>query len=161
MPISTEISYGQFYMKENVEVTSFTSANSWSKIVGVTTTDGSINSNFTATNNRLTYTATIDKVFLSQAKVTFTQGIPPQGPFVDYDVEVGIYDYDSISGIGTVLKSSLTRIKDTTYGKFYTVYLSDMHTHSQNDYVELYIRNKGTDTGIIVTDMSLLLTPIS
>ena len=161
MPISTDISYGQFYMKENVEVTKVTSANLWSKIVGVTTTDGSINSNFIATNNRLTYIAPTDKVFLSQAKITFTQGIPPQGPFFDYDVEVGIYDYDSISGIGTVLKSSLTKINDTTYGKFYTVYLSDIHTHSQNDYVELYIRNKGTDTGIIVTDMSLLLTPIS
>jgi hypothetical protein len=161
MSISTEISYGQFYMKDSSEVTSFTSVNSWTKIAGITTTDGSINSKFIPTDNRLTYIDAVDKVFLSQATVTFTQERPPSGPFVDYDVEVGIYDYDSTSGIGTVLKSSSTLVKNTSYGKFYTVYLADIHTHSQNDYVELYICNKGTDTDIIVTDMSLLLTPIS
>jgi hypothetical protein len=148
-------------MKDSSEVTSFTSVNSWTKIAGITTTDGSINSKFIPTDNRLTYIDAVDKVFLSQATVTFTQERPPSGPFVDYDVEVGIYDYDSTSGIGTVLKSSSTLVKNTSYGKFYTVYLADIHTHSQNDYVELYICNKGTDTDIIVTDMSLLLTPIS
>lgn len=161
MTISTDISCGQFYMKDNLEVTSFTSVDSWVKIAGITTTDGSINSKFIPTDNRLTYIDAVDKVFLSQATVTFTQERPPSGPFIDYDVEVGIYDYDSTSGIGTVLKSSSTLVKNTTYGKFYTVYLTDIHTHSQNDYVELYICNKGTDTDIIVTDMSLLLTPIS
>jgi len=38
--------------------------------------------------------------------------------------------------------------------------LTDIHDHKQNDYVELHIRNKGTDTGIIVTGMSLLVTSI-
>lgn len=161
MPISADISYGQFYMKNNTEVTTFTSVDSWTKIVGVTTTDGSINSKFTPTDNRLTYNGIDDKIFLSQATITFTQERPLSGPFIDYDVEVGIYDYDTTSGIGTVLKSSTTLVNNTTYGKFYTVYLTDIHTHQQNDYVELYICNKGTDCGIIVTDMSLLLTPIS
>jgi hypothetical protein len=161
MAISTDISYGQFYMKDNSEVTSFTSVDSWTKIAGITTTDGSINSKFIPTDNRLTYNGIDDKVFLSQATITFTQERPPSGPFIDYDVEVGIYDYDTTSGIGTVLKSSSTLVNNTTYGKFYTVYLTDIHTHQQNDYVELYICNKGTDSGIIVTGMSLLLTPIS
>jgi hypothetical protein len=160
MPISTDISYGQFYMKDNSEVTSFTSVDSWQKIAGITTTDGSINFKFTPSDNRLTYNGTDDKIFLSQATITFTQERPPSGPFIDYDVEVAIYDYDTTTGIGTVLKSSSTLVKNTTYGKFYTVYLTDIHNHKQNDYVELYIRNKGTDTGILVTDMSLLLTPI-
>lgn len=151
---------GQFYMTNNATVTSIGATDVWTKIAGITTTDGSINSKFTATDNRVTYNVAIDRKFLSQATVTFTQDAPVSGPFVDFDVEVGIYDYDSNAGIGTVLKSSRTLVKDTTYGKYYTVHLTDIHDHKQNDYVELYIRNKGTDCDIIVTDMSLLVTSI-
>jgi hypothetical protein len=157
------IAYGQFYMRDNLTPTviGVGSTDVWTKIVGVTTTDGSLNSNFTPSDNRLTYTDIVDKVFLSQATVSFTQDVPSSGPFVDFDVEVGLYDYDSLSGIGTILQSSLTTVKGTTYGKHYTVYLTDIHNHAQNDYVELYIRNRGTDCSIIVTDMCLLLTPVT
>jgi hypothetical protein len=153
---------GQFYMRDNATPTAIGigSTDVWTKIAGITTTEGSINSKFTASDNRLTYAVATDRRFLSQATVTFTQDAPTSGPFVDFDVEVGILDYNSSSGIGTILESSTTKVKDTTYGKYYTVHLTDIHDHNQNDYVELYIRNKGTDTGIIVTDMSLLLTSI-
>jgi hypothetical protein len=151
---------GQYYMADNSTVTSVGSTDTWTKIAGITTTDGSINSKFEATDNRLTYVVSIDRRFLSQATVTFTQDAPASGPFVDFDVEVGILDYDASAGIGTVLKSSRTVVKNTTYGKYYTVHLTDIHDHEQNDYVELYIRNKNTDTGILVTDMSMLVTSI-
>lgn len=153
---------GQFYMSNNSTVTSVGvgSTDTWTKIAGITTTDGSINSKFTATDNRLTYDVSIDRKFLSQATVTFTQDTPASGPFVDFDVEVGLFDYDASVGIGTILKSSATLVKNTTFGQYYTVHLTDIHDHEQNDYLEVYIRNKGTDTGILVTDMSLLVTSI-
>ena len=153
---------GQFYMKNNSTPTviGIGSTDIWTKIVGITTTDGSINSKFTATDNRVTYNVATDRKFLSQATVTFTQDVPASGPFIDFDVEVGIYDYGSSAGIGTILRSSATLVNSTTYGQFYTVHLTDIHDHKQNDYVELHIRNKGTDTGIIVTGMSLLVTSI-
>jgi hypothetical protein len=153
---------GQFYMKNNSTPTviGIGSTDIWTKIAGITTTDGAINSKFIATDNRVTYNVAIDRKFLSQATVTFTQDVPASGPFIDFDVEVGIYDYDSSAGIGTILKSSATLVNNTTYGQFYTVHLTDIHDHKQNDYVELHIRNKGTDTGIIVTGMSLLVTSI-
>jgi len=160
--ISNTFPSGQFYMSNNSTVTSVGvgSTDVWTKIAGITTTDGSINSKFTATDNRVTYNVAIDRKFLSQASVTFTQDTPASGPFVDFDVEVGILDYDASAGIGTILKSSTTLVKNTTYGQYYTVHLTDIHDHEQNDYVELYIRNKGTDTGILVTDMNLLVTSI-
>ena len=139
---------GQFYMKDNATPTAIGigSTDVWTKIAGITTTAGSINSKFTPSDNRLTYAAATDRRFLSQATITFTQDIPASGPFVDFDVEVGILDYNSATGIGTVLQSSTTKVKDTTYGKYYTLHLTDIHDHNINDYVELYIRNKGTDT---------------
>jgi hypothetical protein len=151
---------GQYYMSNNSTVTSVGGTDVWTKVAGITTTDGSINSKFTATDNRLTYDVAIDRRFLSQATVTFTQDAPASGPFVDFDVEVGILDYDVAAGIGTVLKSSRTLVKNTTYGQYYTLHLTDIHNHKQNDYVEIYIRNKNTDTGILVTDMSMLVTSI-
>ncbi len=160
--ISNTFPSGQFYMIDNSTVTSVGvgSTDVWTKIAGITTTDGSINSKFTETDNRLTYDVAIDRKFLSQATVTFTQDAPASGPFVDFDVEVGIFDYDSAAGIGTILKSSTTLVRNTTYGQHYTVHMTDIHDHKQNDYIELYIRNKGNDTGILVTDMSLLVTSI-
>ena len=160
--ISNTFPSGQFYMVDNSTVTSVGvgSTNVWTKIAGITTTEGSINSKFTETDNRLIYNVAIDRKFLSQATVTFTQDSPTSGPFVDFDVEVGILDYDASAGIGTILASSVTKVKNTTYGQYYTVHLTDIHDHEQNDYIELYIRNKGTDTGILVTDMSLLVTSI-
>lgn len=151
---------GQLYMTNNSTVTSVGSTDTWTKIAGITTTDGSINSKFVATDNRVTYDVAIDRKFLSQATVTFTQDVPASGPFIDFDVEVGIFDYDESVGVGTILKSSTTLVKNTTYGQYYTVHLTDIHDHEQGDYVELYIRNKGTDCGILVTDMSLLVTSI-
>ena len=153
---------GQFYMRDNSIVTSVGvgSTDVWTKIAGITTTDGATNSKFIETDNRLTYVVAIDRNFLSQATVTFTQDAPASGPFVDFDVEVGIFDYSTTSGIGTILKSSIVLIRNTTYGQYYTVNLTDIHDHKQNDYVELHIRNKGTDTGILVTDMNLLTTSI-
>jgi hypothetical protein len=52
---------GQLYMKDNVGITTFTASNIWTKIVGVTTSAGVINSKFTATDNRLTCNAAIDR----------------------------------------------------------------------------------------------------
>jgi len=160
--ISNTYPSGQFYMRDNSTPTviGVGSTDVWTKIVGITTTVGSVNSKFTATDNRLTYNVGIDRRFLSQATVTFTQDAPISGPFVDFDVEVGILDYNSATGIGTILQSSTTLVKNTTYGQYYTLHLTDIHDHNQNDYVELYIRNKGTDTNIIVSDMSLLVTSI-
>jgi hypothetical protein len=153
---------GQFYMRDNSTVTSVGvgSTDVWTKIAGITTTDGSTNSKFIETDNRLTYIVSIDRNFLSQATVTFTQDAPASGPFVDFDVEVGIFDYSTIAGIGTILKSSTVLVRNTTYGQNYIVNLTEIHDHKEGDYIELHIRNKGTDTGILVTDMNLLATSV-
>ena len=149
---------GQFYMKNNSEVTTIGVGNTnvWTKIAGITTTIGSVNSKFTPTDNRLTYNVAIDRRFLSQATIVFTL----DRPGIDADVEFGILDYNSAAGIGTILQSSTTISKSSVHGTYYTLHLTDIHDHNQNDYVELYVRNKSDDGDILVTDMSLLLTSI-
>jgi hypothetical protein len=149
---------GQLYMRNNSEVTVIGVGNTdvWTKIAGVTTTTGATNSKFTPTDNRLTYDVLIDRRFLSQATITFTL----DRPGIDADVEFGILDYNSSSGIGTILQTSTTISKSSVHGTYYTLHLTDIHDHNQNDYVELYVRNKSDDGDILVTDMSLLLTSI-
>lgn len=151
---------GQFYMKDNSEVTTIGVGNTnvWTKISGMTTTTGSINSKFTASQNRLTYDVAIDRRFLSQATITFTL----DRPGIDADVEFGILDYNSSPGpgIGTILQSSTTISKQCVHGTYYTVHLTDIHDHNQNDYIELHVRNKSDDGDILVSDMSLLVTSI-
>ena len=149
---------GQFYMRDNVSntVIGVGNTNVWTKIVGVTTTTGSINSKFTATEGRLTYDVSIDRRFLSQAAVSFTT----ENPNVEPDIEIGILDYNSATSTGTILQTSATTVRSCNYGTYYTAHLTDIHDHNQGDYIELYIRNKTDDSDITVNEMSLLLTSI-
>lgn len=147
---------GQLYMRDNTDTTviGVGNTNVWTKVVGVTTTDGATNSKFTATEGRLTYDVSIDRVFLSQATISFTT----EDPNVEPDIEIGILDYNLATGIGTILQTSATVVRSCNYGTYYTAHLTDIHDHNQGDYVELYIRNKTDDSNIAVNEMSLLLT---
>jgi len=149
---------GQFYMRNNTDTTviGVGNTNVWTKIVGVTTTTGSINSKFTATENRLTYDVSIDRRFLSQATVSFTT----ENPSIEPDIEIGILDYNSATSTGTILQTSATTVRSCNYGTYYIAHLTDIHDHNQGDYVELYIRNKTDDSNITVNGMSLLITSI-
>ncbi len=149
---------GQLYMRDNTNTTviGVGNTNVWTKVVGVTTTTGAINSKFTATEGRLTYDVSIDRRFLSQATISFTT----ENPNVEPDIEIGILDYNSATGIGTILQTSATTVRSCDYGTYYTTHLTDIHDHNQGDYVELYIRNKTDDSDITVNEMSLLVTSI-
>ena len=149
---------GQLYMRDNTDTTviGVGNTNVWTKVVGVTTTAGSINSKFIATEGRLTYDVSIDRRFLSQATISFTN----ENPNIEPDIEIGILDYNSTIGIGTILQTSATTIRSCDYGTYYIAHLTDIHDHNQGDYIELYIRNKTDDSDITVNEMSLLLTSI-
>lgn len=149
---------GQLYMRDNTDTTviGVGNTNVWTKVVGVTTTAGSINSKFIATEGRLTYDVSIDRRFLSQATISFTT----ENPNIEPDIEIGILDYNSTIGIGTILQTSATTIRSCDYGTYYIAHLTDIHDHNQGDYIELYIRNKTDDSDITVNEMSLLLTSI-
>ena len=98
----------------------------------------------------------IDRRFLSQATISFTT----ENPNIEPDIEIGILDYNSTTGIGTILQTSATTIRSCDYNIYYTAQLTDIHDHNQGDYVELYIHNKTDDSDITVNEMSLLLTSI-
>ncbi len=61
---------GQLYMKNNVTETTFAATDTFTKIAGVTTTTEATNSKFTATDNRLTCTAGIERQYLTQVSAT-------------------------------------------------------------------------------------------
>lgn len=138
---------GQLYMKDNVGITTFAASNTWTKIVGVTTSDGVTNSKFTATNNRLTCNAAIDRKYSLNATITFEAGANP--------ISVKFGFYDSTVGIRTASTFSHYAPNEVNH-----VTLSDISELNSGDYVELYAMNNDNDEGLRVIDTNFIITQI-
>jgi len=140
---------GQYYMNDNVGLTTFASSDTFVKVVGVTTTTGATNSKFVATDNRLTCSAAIERRYLTQITATIFSG-------GSNTFKLGIYD--STDG-GEVLPASQLTF-DAPGGSSVSVSISDVHKHITGDYVEVHIANlSGTDS-VTVTDLNVLITQL-
>jgi hypothetical protein len=138
---------GQLYMKDNVAITTFAASNTWTKIVGVTTTAGVTNSKFTATDNRLTCNAAIDRKYSIQATISFEAAANP--------IAVKFGFYDSTVGIRTA--STFTHLADNSVSH---VSLNDITELTENGYVELYAMNTDNDEGLRVIDVNFTINQI-
>jgi hypothetical protein len=138
---------GQLYMKDNVGITTFAASNTWTKIVGVTTTAGVTNSKFTATDNRLTCNAAIDRKYSIQATISFEAAANPIA------VKFGFYD----SNVGIRTASTFTHLADNSISH---VSLNDITELVENDYVELYAMNTDNDEGLRVVDVNFIVNQI-
>jgi hypothetical protein len=138
---------GQLYMKDNVGITTFAASNTWTKIVGVTTTAGVTNSKFTATDNRLTCNAAIDRKYSIQATISFEAAANP--------IAVKFGFYDSTVGIRTA--STFTHLADNSVSH---VSLNDITELTENGYVELYAMNTDNDEGLRVIDVNFTINQI-
>ena len=138
---------GQLYMKDNVGITTFAASNTWTKIVGVTTTAGVTNSKFTATDNRLTCNAAIDRKYSIQATISFEAAANP--------VSVKFGFYDSTVGIRTASTFSHYAPNEINH-----VTLNDVTELNTGDYVELYAMNNDNDEGLRVIDTNFIITQI-
>jgi hypothetical protein len=140
---------GQLYMKDNVGLTTFVASNTWTKIVGVTTTLGVTNSKFTATDNRLTCNSVIDRKYSIQATISFEQGANPIA------VKFGFYISDGTSGI----KTSST-FNHLATGDISHVSLNDIVELNSGDYVELHAMNTDNDESLSVVDVNFIISQL-
>ena len=140
---------GQLYMKDNVGLTTFVASNTWTKIVGVTTTLGVTNSKFTATDNRLTCNSVIDRKYSIQATISFEQGANP------INVKFGLYIADVFVGIKT---SSIFNHLAT--GDINDVTLHDIVELNSGDYVELHALNTDNDEPLRVIDVNFIISQL-
>lgn len=138
---------GQLYMKDNVGLTTFAASNTWTKIVGITTTAGVTNSKFTATNNRLTCTAAIDRKYSLQATISFEAGANP------FAAKFGIYD----SNIGIRTASTFNHLATNDINH---VSLIDIAELNSGDYIELYAMNTDNDESLRVVDMNVIVSQL-
>ena len=140
---------GQLYMKDNVGLTTFVASNTWTKIVGVTTTLGVTNSKFTATDNRLTCNSVIDRKYSIQATISFQQGANPIA------VKFGFYISDGFVGI----KTSST-FNHLATGDISHVSLNDIVELNSGDYVELHAMNTDNDEPLSVVDVNFTISQL-
>lgn len=140
---------GQLYMKDNVGLTTFVASNTWTKIVGVTTTIGVTNSKFTATDNRLTCNSVIDRKYSIQATISFEQGANPIA------VKFGFYISDGTVGI----KTSST-FNHLATGDINHVSLNDIVELNSGDYVELHAMNTDNDEPLRVIDVNFIISQL-
>jgi len=140
---------GQFYMKGNNTQTTFASSNTYTKIAGITTTTGATNSKFTATNNRLTCEALIEREYLTQVSLMITSE-------TGGDFSIGIYD----SSIDDVLQPSEQFISLNANDPV-IVNLTDVHRQTEfGDYQEVHISNLSDTNPVTVTNLSFLITQV-
>jgi hypothetical protein len=140
---------GQYYMKNNSTETSFASADTYTKIVGITTTLGSTNSKFIATDNRLTCNAGIERQYLTQVSATVVASV---------STNCSLAIFDSSDGDG-ILQASTLEV-ETLAGVPIVVHITDVHKHILNDYLEVHISNiEGTDP-VTVTSLNVLATQL-
>ncbi len=140
---------GHLYMKDNVGLTTFVASNTWTKIVGVTTTLGVTNSKFTATDNRLTCNSAIDRKYSIQATISFEQGANPIA------VKFGFYVSDGTVGI----KTSST-FNHLATGDINHVSLNDIVELNSGDYVELHAMNTDNDEPLRVIDVNFIISQL-
>jgi hypothetical protein len=140
---------GQLYMKDNVGLTTFVASNTWTKIVGVTTTLGVTNSKFTASDNRLTCNSVIDRKYSIQATISFEQGANP------ILVKFGFYISDGTVGI----KTSST-FNHLATGDINHVSLNDIVELNSGDYVELHTMNTDNDEPLRVIDVNFIISQL-
>lgn len=138
---------GQYYMKDNVGITTFASSNTWTKIVGVTTTVGVINSKFTATDNRLTCNAVIDRKYSVQATVSFEAGTNP------FTGKYGIYD----STVGIRTASTFSHLVDNSISH---VSINDIVELNSDDYIEIHALNMDNTETLRVIDMNVIVSQL-
>jgi hypothetical protein len=142
---------GQLYMKDNVGLTTFAASNTWTKIVGVTTTSGVTNSKFTATNNRLTCNSAIDRKYSIQASISFEQGANPIA------VKFGFYINESGGFVGIKTSSIFNHLAT---GDINDVSLNDIVELNSNDYVELHAMNTDNDEPLRVIDVNFIISQL-
>ena len=136
---------GQIYMQDNATQTSIASSDTWFKVEGTTSDTGEL-AKYTASNNRLTCDAAIEREYNIICTLSFRCE-------ANNLVQFGFYD----SRLGAVRTASQTK-HTATPGELHHVTISDLVTQfSIGDYIEVHCKNLDSTTAITVEYMNLIV----
>ena len=133
----------QYFMNGNATTTTVAMTGVAYKAAG-TTTDGALTSKFTHSNNRATYTGSIDKIF----KVTATLSVESGNNNV-----VGIY----VAKNGTLVTDSEIYITTNAGGRAEGAAVQALTTLTDTDYIEIWVENDTSITDNTVTDLNVII----
>ena len=138
---------GQMYMTENATATTFSAANTFTKIAGVTTPSAD-NAKYNHSDDRLTNNAVRARKYLIQFTLSFfgANGI---------DYEFGFYD----SKLGAIRAPS--RIHATAgSNRVENIHTACVVEHSQGDYIEIWAANRDGTQNLTVEDLNVVITQL-
>lgn len=138
---SREVS--QYYMNNNATATTVSATNTEYKAEG-TTTSGSLTSKFTNTDNRATYTGSIERIFSVTVTMSVTSGNNNQ---------IGVY----IAKNGTVIPESETYMTTNGSGRAESTPAQALVTLATNDYIEIFVENATAANDITVTNLNVMI----
>ena len=139
---------GQLYMTDNATASVIGTASFWLKVEG-NTTPTTHNEKYTATDNRLTNDAVIERRYLIQASLAFNSGN-------NNVAEFGFYD----SKLGGVRVPSRTKTTANGSGRAENISMMCVVNHSQGDYLEVWCQNTTQSNDITVSDLNFVITQI-
>jgi hypothetical protein len=139
---------GQLYMRGNSTATVIDNTTNFVKAAG-TTLPSDDNEKYNHSNNRLTNNAVIQRKYLIQCTLSFDSGATDVCQF-------GFYD----SKLDDIREPSITPATANAAGRAESVNLHCVVSHSQNDYIELWVRNTSGARNITVSNMNMIISEI-
>lgn len=139
--ITNTTAVGYYTMLNNATATTILAVDTPVKVAG-TTTNSSITNKFTHSNNRLTYTGALTRVFEVSAIMTVTSTA---------NNEIGLY----IAKNGTVITESETYLTANAGGKFENGAIQCLTELATNDYIEIFVENATGANNITVEFLSV------
>lgn len=145
--ITNTAAVGNYYMRENAVATTFSAADTPTKILG-TTTPNTINQKFTHTNNRLTYTGALTSNFEISTVCTFVCSSSNE--------TVGLY----VAKNGVVLSDSEMYTRSDSRNRAEGISIQTITELTENDYIEIWIENVDNATDITVEFLNTIVKEV-
>lgn len=134
------------HFESNATATTIAATNTPVKIAG-TTTSNALNRSFTHTNNRLTYTGSISRLFMVTCSATFSSGN-------NHDLTAILYKN------GIAISGGKNSVTTSSEGLASSISCQALVELSNADYIELWTENKTAIANITATELNLIIRAV-
>ena len=148
--ISNSTSTALMTMSGNSTVTTISVISTPVKVAGTTTLDSSVTQRFTMpTDNRLTYTGSITRLFRATAVLTISSGGNSKALGTTFHLN------------GTVISESKSTVTSDGAGKAENTFVQAVVSMDENDYLELFVQNDSATNNITVSDFNWIIEALN
>ena len=140
---------GQYYMQGNATVTTISTASTFVKVAGTTTTGTYVEKfDVTTTSNKAVYTGSLTGFYKVHAIVSMTSGN-------NKELELAIYKN------GAILTPSRSKGTSNGGGKAENVSCMDIVQLETDDYIELYVANNSGTNNVVSVDLNMTIVRLN